>query len=257
LIRQRVKKAAAVVLAPALALFACATASAQSETLYVIEQLVVSVSATSDGSGDRVTQIKSGDRVELLERQGDQAHVKLSSGEEGWVRSSYLSPAPPMREQLKARTDELEKLKQEKSKLEADLATARKAASSAAAAAASAPAPATATTTARGAGANAAGSVAGAGTGTGTGDPGLSQSVADDSPAGDPAAGGPDSGDAAPADLPSSNPPLFSDEGMMPSRPTWIVALIAAAIALGVGFALGWRMLDRRIRAKYGGLRIY
>jgi hypothetical protein len=44
---------------------------------------------------------------------------------------------------------------------------------------------------------------------------------------------------------------------MMPSRPTWIVALIAAVIALGVGFALGWRMLDRRIRAKYGGLRIY
>jgi len=85
-----------------------------------------------------------------------------------------------------------------------------------------------------------------------TGVAGSSQSIADDSEAGDPAAG-----DPAPADLPSSNPPLFSDEGMMPSRPTWIVALIAAVIALVVGFALGWRMLDRRIRAKYGGLRIY
>jgi hypothetical protein len=81
----------------------------------------------------------------------------------------------------------------------------------------------------------------------GTSAAGSIQSVAGDSASGDP----------SPADLQSSNPPLFSDEGMMPSRPTWIVALIAAVIALGVGFALGWRMLDRRIRAKYGGLRIY
>jgi hypothetical protein len=245
LIRQRVNKLAALGVAGALALFVSANAGAQSETLYVIEQLFVSVSATADGSGDRVTQIKSGDRVEVLERQGDQAHVRLTSGEEGWVRSSYLSSAPPMREQLKARTDELEKLKQEKSKLEADLASARKAATSAAAAAASAPPPATAPSAAPGAaGANAASPVAGTAAGTGAAS---NQSVADNSAA----------GDAAPADLPSSNPPLFSDEGMMPSRPTWIVALVAAAIALVVGFALGWRMLDRRIRAKYGGLRIY
>jgi hypothetical protein len=44
---------------------------------------------------------------------------------------------------------------------------------------------------------------------------------------------------------------------MMPSRPSWLVAFAVALLALGVGFALGWRMLDRRIRAKYGGLRIY
>jgi hypothetical protein len=31
----------------------------------------------------------------------------------------------------------------------------------------------------------------------------------------------------------------------------------AVIIALGIGFAVGWRVLDRRIRAKYGGLRIY
>jgi hypothetical protein len=54
-----------------------------------------------------------------------------------------------------------------------------------------------------------------------------------------------------------SNPPLFSDAGIMPSRPSWIFALVAAVIALVAGFTLGWRMLDRRIRAKYGGLRIY
>jgi len=31
----------------------------------------------------------------------------------------------------------------------------------------------------------------------------------------------------------------------------------SAAVSLGCGFLLGWRTLDRRIRRKYGGLRIY
>jgi hypothetical protein len=31
----------------------------------------------------------------------------------------------------------------------------------------------------------------------------------------------------------------------------------ASVVALVVGFMLGWRTLDRRIRKKYGGLRIY
>ncbi|MGB8327311.1 MAG: hypothetical protein WCE48_07000, partial [Steroidobacteraceae bacterium] len=34
--------------------------------------------------------------------------------------------------------------------------------------------------------------------------------------------------------------------------------VIAAALAsLAIGFLLGWRTLDRRIRRKYGGLKIY
>ena len=35
----------------------------------------------------------------------------------------------------------------------------------------------------------------------------------------------------------------------------WLVA--TALLALVAGFLLGWRLLDRRIRRKYGGLRIY
>jgi hypothetical protein len=33
--------------------------------------------------------------------------------------------------------------------------------------------------------------------------------------------------------------------------------VLSAALALVVGFALGWWMLDRSIRKKYGGLKIY
>jgi hypothetical protein len=50
---------------------------------------------------------------------------------------------------------------------------------------------------------------------------------------------------------------MFASDGVMPSRPSWWVAIAVSALALLAGFALGWRVLDKRIRAKYGGLRIY
>ena len=215
----------------ACALLACGAAVAQTEThetLYVIEQVVVSVNATADGSGDRIGQIHSGDRVEVLEREGDQSHVRLASGEEGWVRSSYLSASPPLREQLKTRTEELEKLRQENTKLEADLASARKAAS--AAGTASAAATLSAASLAE--------------------PPATASAVA-------PAAAEPMPPEAPSGDSDRPNPPLFSAGSIVPSRPSWVLALVGGVAALVIGFVLGWRMLDRRIRAKYGGLRIY
>ena len=44
----------------------CAASFAHAESLYVIEQLVVSVNSAADGSGERVGQIKSGDQVEMI-----------------------------------------------------------------------------------------------------------------------------------------------------------------------------------------------
>jgi hypothetical protein len=154
--------------------------------------------------------------------------VRMPSGEEGWVRSSYLSSSPPLREQLKARTEEVEKLRQEKTKLEADVASARKAA----VAASSAPPPSAAAPPA--------------------------PAVAAAAPAAEnPESNAAESASHAAESAPAANPSLFSSEGLLPSRPSWIFALVASAATLVAGFVLGWRMLDRRIRAKYGGLRIY
>jgi SH3 domain protein len=204
-------------------MLACAAPAAQAETMYVVEQLVVSVNSEADGSGERVDQIKSGESVELIERQEDQALIRLPSGQEGWVKASYLSTSLPLQQQLAARTEELERARKENSQLETDLATARRAASTAAAAAAAAakaPEPA----------------------------PVAAPAPADEAP-------------TPPSTATESNaqgaPPLFSEDPMMPRRPTWLWALGCSALSLGVGFALGWRLLDRRIRAKYGGLRIY
>lgn len=45
--------------------------------------------------------------------------------------------------------------------------------------------------------------------------------------------------------------------GAQTARSLWEWLLVTALLALAAGFFLGWRLLDRRIRRKYGGLRIY
>ncbi|TLY62136.1 MAG: hypothetical protein E6K52_06300, partial [Gammaproteobacteria bacterium] len=109
---------------------ACVAPAIHAEALYVIEQLVVTVSSVPGGSGERVATLRSGDRVELLERQsGGEAHVRLANGAEGWVKAAYLSPELPLQRRLVERSAEVEKLKQDVSRLESDLAAARVAAS--------------------------------------------------------------------------------------------------------------------------------
>ena len=189
------------------------------ETLYVIEQVVVNVNSAPDATGTRVSTIKSGDTVEVLERQGDQVHVHLANGTEGWVRKSYLSEREPLQHQLNERTAEVEKLKQDVARLESEVAAAKAAprAKAGPAAAANTNPSATASDTAPTAHAD----------------------------------------DAAPAPEAAHEPPYFMTPPDSPARPVWHWALGSFVVALGLGFVLGWQMLDRRIRRKYGGLRIY
>jgi TolA-binding protein len=197
----------------ALLLAALAAAAASAEPAYVIDQLVVNVNSAPDASGERIATVKSGDRLEVLERDGDQVHVRLASGRDGWIRASYLSKDEPVRSRLTQREAEVAQLKDQVGRLESQLAQART------------PPP------------NAAGTSAT----TGAANPAVAPPAA--AAAEDP--GGPPAG------------ALFAgtaDEG--PSR-VWPWALGAALAGLGVGFALGALVLDRYIRRKYGGLRIY
>jgi hypothetical protein len=222
----------------ALLLVALAIAPAiHAETLYVIEQLVVNVNNAPDASGARIATIKSGEAVEVLDRQGDQVHVHLPNGTEGWVRKSYLSADEPLQHRLTERTAEVEKLKQDVARLEGDLASARAngrggqagatqtniaAASPAATKAPSAP-PAT-------------GSSGAAQTSSSTSETSTLNTAADSTP---------------------GEPAYFMTPPDSPARPVWHWALGSFVVALGLGYALGWYVLDRRIRRKYGGLRIY
>jgi uncharacterized protein YgiM (DUF1202 family) len=62
---------------------------------YVSDKLVLNVSAEAEPGSARVATIQTGDAVEELERAGNQVRVRLEDGREGWVGSNYLvSDAP-------------------------------------------------------------------------------------------------------------------------------------------------------------------
>jgi hypothetical protein len=199
------------------------------ETLYVIEQVVVNVNSAPDATGTRVATIKSGDTVEVLERQGDQIHVHLANGTEGWVRKSYLSEKEGLQHQLNERNAEVEKLKQDVARLQSDVAAAK-----------AGPAPMTPPAQAHGK--------------TAPTTAAQSATPPTAAPAADPAQPGDEPNTTADA---AHEPPYFMTPPEAPARPVWHWALGSFVVALGLGFVLGWQMLDRRIRRKYGGLRIY
>jgi hypothetical protein len=183
------------------------TAVLHAESLYVIEQLVVGVSSTADAGSERVATLRSGDRVEALERAGDEVHVRLANGREGWVRASYLSADEPLRVRLAQRDAEVARLNDELSAVRTQLHSA--AAPPAAAAAGG----------------------------------GVTASAATPRPAAE--------------DLAAPAPGALFSAGEERARPSWPWMLAAAVIAFGAGFGLGALTLDRHIRRKYGGLRIY
>jgi hypothetical protein len=189
---------------PALLGAALAGTAAHAETLHVIEQLVVNVNSAADASGERIATVKSGESVEVLDRQGEQVHVRLAGGRDGWIRASYLSAGEPLRGLVAQRDAQLAQLQDQLTQLRSQLAAAG------APAAAAAPAPLAAATAS------------------------ASAAAAEDSGA----------------------PTLFG-AATTPSRPAWPWTLAAALLGLGLGFALGALALDRHIRRKYGGLRIY
>jgi hypothetical protein len=255
----------ALLLVPVLA----AAPALQAETLYVVEQLVVNVNSAPDATGARVTSIKSGDAVEVLERQGDQVHVHLGNGTEGWVRKSYLSEQEPLQHRLNERNAEVEKLKQDVARLESEVAATKAAAHGKPGAAlanagsnntggANAGGASSGDGTSRG-GANtsSANSHGGASGSTGNNRGSGSAGVATQSATASQTAPGAGPEDEAGAPEPTHEPPYFMTPPDAPARPVWHWALGSFIVALGLGFVLGWYMLDRRIRRKYGGLRIY
>jgi hypothetical protein len=207
-------------------LLAFVAPASRAETLYVIEQLVVSVSSAPDGSGERVASIHSGDHVDVLDRQGDEVHVQLTNGTEGWIKTSYLSSDPPLKLRLAERSAEVEKLKQDVGRLEADLATARVASR-----------------------AKPNGAPANTSAGPPPSTPAPAAATSAESPA--------PSTESPPPDTAAHDPSFFMTPPEQPARPIWHWVLGSSLVALGLGFALGWQVLDRRIRRKYGGLRIY
>jgi hypothetical protein len=200
------------------------------DPIYVIEQLVVSVASAPGPDGERIGQVKSGDKLELIEREGDEAHVRLPNGKEGWIKASYLSMEEPLQHRLTERTAEVEKLKQEGEKLKQDVGRleSQLAAARVAHNVASTPIVASGATPAGTPAANAP---------TQTIPPAVSEAL---------------SGTSTPI-----RETVFLRSPERPGQTPWPLVLGTSFVMLLAGFVLGWKTLDRRIRRKYGGLRIY
>jgi Bacterial SH3 domain len=204
--------------------------------IYVIEQLVVSVANVPEPDGERIGQVKSGDKLELIERQGEEAHVRLPGGKEGWIKASYLSTEQPLQYRLTERTAEVEKLKQEGDKLKQDVGRLQSelaAASRVAHNVVSAPVSTSGATS----GATPAGTPKAANTPQETIPPPVADAL---------------SGGSTPM-----RETVFLRSPERPGQTPWPLVLGTSFVMLLAGFVLGWRTLDRRIRRKYGGLRIY
>jgi hypothetical protein len=190
--------------------------AAQAQTLYVTDKLQAVVYAQPSLEGNQVRILESGDAVELVSREGDNAHIRLDDGSEGWIASSYLVVDIPATRQLpaltaenerlraSARTDaaassELKTLQDRNAQLQAELGAAQR-----------------------------------------------------DLDALQPKA-------AAPAAVrPDDEIPVDTVRPANRSRWFSILAMVAgAAAALALGFWWGYSTLERRVRRKYGGLKVY
>jgi SH3 domain protein len=65
------------------------------ETVYVTDVLRLGLYAVPDSSDKPVENLVSGTALEVLERDGSYAHVRLADGREGWVKATYLVTDKP------------------------------------------------------------------------------------------------------------------------------------------------------------------
>ncbi len=205
-----------------LAALALLAPAAHADPVFVIDQLVITVSSEPAGAGERIATIKSGDRVELLDRQGDDSQIQLADGTSGWVKSSYLSSEPPLQRRLQDRIAEIDKLHKDVTRLESELTAARAAASTPKATPNTTPVAAT---------------------------PEPQPVTREPPPAPQPM-----SSQQAAENRDATH---FMSSQDSPAWPLWEWIVGSSALTAVIGFFCGWRALDRRIRRKYGGLRIY
>jgi hypothetical protein len=85
--------------------------AASAETVYVAQNLETGVFAQPTLDGDRIATVRVGDALELLNREGEAAMVRLGNGTEGWIAAAQLDSEPPLAARLEALSEENEQLR--------------------------------------------------------------------------------------------------------------------------------------------------
>jgi len=190
---------------------------------YVTDELVLGVYAEQSTQGQRLATLHSGASVETLAVSGESTQVRLPDGRTGWVKTAYLTTREPAAVRIKQLQDELDRTR--------------------------ATTPALAEAAERSEVARLTRELA------------ARQAESSMPAAGVPAAGSPASRepDTATASMSATAAPGGSKEAgdgrpFDPHLWLWITTL---CVALACGFWLGYAALARRIRNKFGGLRVY
>jgi SH3-like domain-containing protein len=204
-----------------LALLAAAglAANGQAAPAYVTDELVLGVYAEQSTQGQRLATLHSGASVETLAVSGEATQVRLPDGRTGWVKTSYLTTREPAAVRIKQLQDELDRTR--------------------------ATTPALAEAAERSEVARLTRELA------------ARQAESSMAAAGSPASR---TSDTATAPMSATTAAPGDSKDLGEGRPfdahpwLWIATL---CIALACGFWLGYAVLARRIRAKFGGLKVY
>jgi SH3 domain protein len=194
------------------------SAAASAATAYVSDELVLNVYAEENNQGQRLATLHSGASVATLSVSGEFTQVRLADGTTGWVKSAFLTAKEPASFRVKQLEEELDRTR--------------------------ATTPALAEAAARSQVDRLTRELA------------LKQAQLDAAQpnAAQPGAAQLDASRAAPGTTRATADPTNAT----PSRQTLIGVFCGALLsALAVGFWLGYATLARRVRRKFGGIRVY
>ena len=109
------------ILIPLLSILATA---AYGQSLYVSDELVITLRTGPSTTNQIIENLRSGDSVEVLETNDDgYTRVRTSAGDEGWVLTRYLVEQPIARDRLALSESQLADARARMSDLEQELAT--------------------------------------------------------------------------------------------------------------------------------------
>ena len=108
----------------ALIVVTCWVAVAGAETLYISDQLVVSLREQPREGAQSVTHLKTDMAVEALEDAGEYVKVQTKAGEIGYIKRNYLTADTPKTEVVKQLLRERDRLAAKSAELQQQVATA-------------------------------------------------------------------------------------------------------------------------------------
>jgi SH3-like domain-containing protein len=95
--------------AAAVLLSALPAAAVLAAPAYVSDELVLGMYAEQNGQGQRLATLHSGASVETLAVNGEFTQIRLADGSTGWVKSAYLTTQEPATVRVKQLQEELDR----------------------------------------------------------------------------------------------------------------------------------------------------